>query len=141
MAAPGPDPAEVRAVDDPPGEVDHGRDDGPDCELSYEPSHEADRPEQREREADRAEDDLPDPRRVEAEDAARKRCRRSRDHGDLENRPAEALEDVEDGREVRAALSEGGALQGHRRHACVGADRRRDGQHRVPDQPAHDRRE
>ena len=52
-----------------------------------------------------------------------------------------ALEDVEPGCEVRAALAERRALQHHRRHARVGADHRRHAEHRVPDQAAEDGRE
>src|SRR5262249_26822544 len=39
----------------------------------------------------------------------------------------------------RAALSERRALEHHRRHACVGADQRLDGEHRAADQSAEHR--
>ena len=126
---------------DPHREIDDRRRDGPDPDLAHEPPHEADRSHQREREADGAEDELPDPRCVETEHTVGERGSRRRDHRDLEHGPAEALEDVEHRCEVRAALTKRRALQRHRRNSRVCTDRGRDRQHRVSDQPADDRRQ
>ena len=62
--------------------------------------------------AERAEDELPHPDQVHAEQPLRERAGCDCDHGDLEHRPAEALQHIEPGREIRAALPERRALAG-----------------------------
>jgi len=59
----------------------------------------------------------------------------------LEDRPAEVLEDVETGWEVRARAAERRAQKHHRRHAGLGADRSREPEQRVAEDPAHEDRE
>ena len=124
MAARVPELADVAVLDDPDGEIDDRRGDRPDADLADVPADEADGAEQREHEPERAEDELPHPDQVHAEESLRERPGGDRDHGDLEDRPAEALEHVQAGREVGAALAERRAVQRHRRHARVGADQR-----------------
>ena len=135
-----PEVAEVRAVDDPPREVGDREGDRPDRELAHEAADEADRPEQRQRGGEPAEEELPRPGRVEPEQLVAEQPRGGRDHDQLEDRPAEALRDVEHRRDVRAALPERSPLEHHRRHAPVRADQRSQREHRVPDQPADERR-
>ena len=79
--------------------------------------------------ASTAEHELPEPDRLEAEQLVAQQAGRGRDHDQLEDRPAEALEDVQPGRDVRAPPAERRALQHHRRHARVGPDQRRDREH------------
>src|SRR5437764_998064 len=76
-----------------------------------------------------------------AQEPLRERARCDRDHGDLEDRPAEALEYVQPGCEIGAALPERRAVQRHRRHACVGADQCGGAEHRVANHRADQRRE
>jgi len=78
---------------------------------------------------------------VEADEPLRKRACGEGDDRDLEHRPPKALEHVEAGREVGAALPERCALQHHRGHTCVGADQRGDAEHRVAEQAADHGRE
>jgi hypothetical protein len=119
--------------------VDHRRDDGPDRELPYEPADEADRAEQRQHRRDAAEEELPEPDRLKAEQLVAQQTGRGGDHDQLEDRPAQALQDVQAGREIRATAAERGSLQHHRRDARVGADQRRDREHAVSDQTADER--
>ncbi len=135
-----PEVPEIRSVDDPPREVDDREADRPDRELAHEAADEADRPEQRERSGEPAEEKLPRPGRLEPEQLVAEQPGRGSDHDQLEDRPAEALRDVEHGRDVRAALTERSPLEHHRRHAPVRTDQRSQREHRVPDQPADERR-
>ncbi len=139
--APKPNLADVAVLDDPDGEIDDRRSDRPDADLADVATNEADGAEQCEHESKPAEDELPHPDQVQAEESLRERPGRDRDHRDLEHRPAEALEHVEARREVRAALAERRAVQRHRRHARLGSDQRGGAEHRVADQPADDCRE
>jgi hypothetical protein len=140
MSALRPDRVQVCAVDDPPREVDHRRDHGPDRELADEAPHEPDGTEQGEHCRNGAEEELPEPDGLEAEQLVAQEAGRGRDHDQLEDRPAETLQDVQRGREVGAAAAERRPLQDHRRNARVGADQRRDGEHAVPDHRADERR-
>ncbi len=128
-------------VDDPDREIDDRRGDRPDSDLAHEAPHEPDRTEQREHETESAEAELPQPDEMNAEDALHQGVGRDGDDRDLEDRPAEALQDVEPGRQERAALPERRALQHHRRHTRLRADVRGDAEHRVADQAADERRE
>ena len=76
----------------------------------------------------------PEPRAPKPKTRSESARGRRRDDDQLEDRPAEALGDVEHGRQVRAALPERRAQQHHRRHARVGADRRREAEQEVADQ-------
>jgi len=136
-----PEVPQPSAVEDPPGEIGNRSRNRPDRELADEAAHEADRPQQREQRREPAEGELPDPDRLEAEELVAQQPGRSRDHDQLEDRPAETLDHVQDGRGVRPALPERCALQHHRRHAAVGADQPCDREHAVADQPADERRE
>ena len=127
LAAAVPEAAEAGAVERPPRQVEERGEHRPDRELAHELAHEVDRPEQRQRERDAAEDERPEPLRAEAEQLVGERGDRGRDDQQLEDRPADALGGVEDGRRPRAALPERRAHQHHRRHARVGADQRRRG--------------
>ena len=140
MPALGPAAPEVCALDDPPGEVDDGCKDRPDRELPYEAAHEAHRPEECEHRRDDAEQELPRPHRLEAEELVAEETGRRCDHDQLEDRPAQALQDVERRREIRAAASEWGPLQHHGRHARVRADQRGNGEHQVADHGPDERR-
>src|SRR6266511_1395613 len=139
-AAVRPEAAEIRALEDPPGEVDDRGNHCPDRELADKATNEADRPEQGEERGEPAECELPDPDRLETEELVAEEPGRRRDDDQLEDRPAEALKDVENSGDVGAALSEGGALEHHRRHASVRADQRRKREHPVPDHAADERR-
>ena len=135
-----PEVPEPRAVEDPPGEINDRSGNRPDRELPDEAPDEADRPQQREQRRQTAEGELPDPDRLEAEELVAQQPGRRRDHDQLEHRPAQALQHVEHGREVGAALPERRTLEDHRRHPPVGPDERGRGEHRVADQPADERR-
>jgi hypothetical protein len=130
----------VRAVHDPPRQVDHRRHHRPDRELAHEAAHEPDRAEEREQRRDAAEDELPHPDRLEVEQLVAQQARRRSDHDQLEDRPAQALHDVERRRQIGAAAAERRALEHHRRHTGVRADQRRHGEHPVPDHAAEERR-
>ena len=128
------------AVQRPPGEVEERRDHDPDRELPHELADEADRAEQRERGRDAAEDDLPERHAAEAEELLGESARAGGDDDQLEHRPAEALDDVERRRQVRAAPSERRAQQHHRRHARVGADQAAEPEQEVADDGGGDDR-
>jgi hypothetical protein len=134
-----PDAAHLRPVHDPPRQVDDRGGDGPDCELAHEAAYEADRAQECQQHCDAAEDQLPEPDRLEAEQLVAEQAGGGRDDDELEDRPAEALEHVERGGEVGAAPPERCALQHHRGHAGVCADQRRDGEHGVADHAADQR--
>ena len=136
-----PDVVPARAVEDPPGQVGERRGDGPDRELADVPADEADRPEQRKRHRQRAEEQRPEPGRLEPEQLVAEQARGLRDHDQLEDRPAEALQHVQNGREVRASVAERRALEHHCRHASVCADRPRDRQQQISDHAADERGE
>ena len=89
----------------PPAEVGDGQRDDPDGDPSDQGPHHADRAEQPESEGDRAEHQRPRPAH-RSRTARRTGCRRGRDHEQLEHGPAEALDDVDPGGEIRAALAE-----------------------------------
>src|SRR5207244_10698113 len=112
-----PEATEIRAVHDPPGQVDDRREDGPARERAYETANESDWAEQREHRRGDAEHELPEPDRLEAEQLVAEEAGGGRDHDQLEDRPAEALHDVQHGGEVRAALTERRSLQHPRRDA------------------------
>ena len=141
MPARAPQLMQVGVGRDPPDEVRDRERDGPDRELADEAPNEADRPQQRKHGRDGAEDELPEPDGVEAERPVGEGRRRGRDDDQLEDRPAEALQHVEPGREVGAAPAERRPLEHHRRHARVGADQRGDAEHRAADHAAEHRRE
>ena len=84
--------------------------------------------------------DLPERHAAEAEQLLRECARAGRDDDQLEDRPAEALHDVERGRQVRAAAAERRAQQHHRRHARVGADQAAEPEHQVADDRGGDDR-
>ena len=127
-------------MDDPPGEVDDGREDGPDRELPHEPSYEPDRAEQRQHGGERSEGQLPEPDRLEAEQLVAEQAGGGGDHDQFEDCPAEALHDVERRGEIGAAPPEWRALQHHRRHARIRADEGGEREHDVSDQAADERR-
>jgi len=132
----------VLAVHRPPRQVRERGDDEVDGELAHVAAHEADRAEEGERRRDRAHHDRPERLAAEAEDLLRERARRGGDDDQLENRPTEALQDVERGRQQGAAAPKRGAEHDHRRHPCIGADHPRHAEHRVPDDAREeDRRE
>ncbi len=141
MAVTVPELAQARAVEHPPGQVEERGEHDPDRELADVAAHEPDRPEQREHDRDPAEEQRPEPARVEAEHPIGERGRRRRDDQQLEDRPAEVLDDVEEGRQVRAALPERRAEDDHPRHARVGADRAGDPEQQVPDERGRDDRD
>jgi hypothetical protein len=89
---------------------------------------------------DDAEQELPRPYRLEAEELVAEEAGRRCDHDQLEDRPPDALEDVERRREIRAAASEWRPLQHHCRHARVRADQRGKGEHQIPDHGPDERR-
>jgi hypothetical protein len=89
---------------------------------------------------DPAEEELPQPQHVDVEELGEEEIGRRRDHDQLEDGPAEALQDVEACGQVGPPPTERCALQHHRRHACVGADQGREAEQRVADQPADERR-
>ena len=98
LAAAVPQVAEAGAVERPPRQVEERGEHGPDRELAHELAHEVDRPEQRQRERDAAEDERPEPLGAEAEQLVRERGDGRGDDQQLEDRPADALGGVEDGR-------------------------------------------
>ena len=136
-----PDALRVGAVDRPPREVHERERHRPDREAPDEAADEPDRPEQREDERAGAEDERPQPLRTEAEELVGERSGGRRDHEQLEDRPADALQHVDPRRQERPALSERSAHQRHARHARVGADHPGDGDHRIPDDAADDDRD
>jgi hypothetical protein len=131
----------VAVLQDPHGQIDDRRSDGPDADLADIAANEADRTEQGKHESEATEHELPHPDEMHPEQPVRERAGRDGDHGNLEHRPAEALQHVQAGREIGAALAKRRAVQRHRWHACVGSDQRSRAEHGVPDQGAHDRRE
>ena len=66
----------------------------------------------------------------------RERARGGGDDDELERRPADVLCDVERRGQVGAAAAERRAQEHHPGYARVGADERRDGEERVPDERA-----
>ncbi len=103
--------------------------------------HEADRPEEREDEREQTEHDRPEPLRAEAEELVGERRRRGGDDEELEDRPPDSLQDVDPGREQRAALTERRAHERHARDARVGADQSGGREHQVPDEAAEQDRD
>ena len=87
-----PEGGQVGLVDHPPGQVAERGDHEPDRELAHVAADEADRPEQREPDRDRAEQDRPEPLGAEAEHPVGERGGGARDDDQLVGRPAEALE-------------------------------------------------
>ena len=89
----------------PPGEVGDCERDDPHGDAPDHRPDDADRAEQPEEERGRAEHERPGPARLEPEELVGQGRRGGRDHEQLEDRPAEALHDVDRGRQVRAPRS------------------------------------
>ena len=142
-----PSPGRCQASSSPPPSSAHQREvgdrerDDPHCDAADHGAHDADRPEQAERERRGAEDERPGPSGLEAEQLVGERRRGRRDHEQLEHRPAEALDDVDRRREVRAARAERRPQEHHRRHARLGADPAGDREHQVADHAADEDRD
>jgi hypothetical protein len=126
----------VRVVERPPGEVRERGEDDPERDALHPLPDEPDGTEEREQGGGRRSRELPDPERAVHE------CLRGRgDDEHLEDRPAEVLEDVEPGGEIRPGAAERRAQQHHGRHSCFRADGRRAPEHGVADDSAHEDRE
>jgi hypothetical protein len=136
-----PELAQVGLVERPPREVRERGEHDPGAEAAQELPHDPDRSEQREHGGHGAEDQRPCPAPLEAERPVGEGARGGGDDDQLEDRPAEALADVEHRREVRAAASERRAQEHHRGHARVGADHPRQAEHDVADHAADDDRD
>jgi hypothetical protein len=132
-----PERGQVGLVDRPPGQVAERGEHEPDGELADVAADEADRPEQRERDRDATEEQRPEPLRPEAEHAVGEGGAGARDDDQLVHGPAQALDDVEGGGEIRAALAEGCAHQDHRGNTSIRAD----GGGRAQEDAAEDRRD
>ena len=136
-----PQRTEVGPVERPPREIDECERHCPDRKAADEPPDESDRPEQREHERAGAEDDRPQPLGAEAEELVGECGRGGGDHEKLEDRPADALRDVDRRREERSSLAERRAHERHARDASVRADQARRGEHEVPDEAADEDRD
>jgi hypothetical protein len=126
----------VGVVQRPPGQIRERREDDPERHALHPLADEPDRADEREDRRGRRGRELPDPER-----AVHERLRSGGDHEHLEDRPADVLEDVEPGGEVGARPAERRAQQDHRRHARLGADRRRTAEQRVAEDRADEDRE
>jgi hypothetical protein len=99
------------------------------------------RAEEREPQSARPEHDRPEPLCSKAEELVREGRCRGRDDEELEDRPADSLQDVDPGRQQRAALAERRAHERHSRDASVRADHPRDREHRVAEDAAEEDRD
>ena len=124
----------------PPGEIGDSERHHPDGDAADDRADDSDRAEQPERERCGTEDERPGPTGLDPEELVGERRRRGRDHEQFEHRPAEALHDVDCGREIGATLSERQSQRDHRRDACLGADRAGEREHQVADQAADEDR-
>src|SRR2546421_618667 len=94
------------AAQRPTAEVEQRDDHEPDREVAHVAADEADRAEEGKQRRDDAEEDLPEVEAADAEDLLRERARSRGDDDQLEDRPAEALQDVQRPRQVRAPIAE-----------------------------------
>ena len=131
---------QVGLVQHPPGQVHERREHRPDREPAHVAPDEADRPQQGEPDGDQTEQQRPQPAALEAEDLLRERRRRSRDHDQLEGRPAEVLRHVDGRWRIGAAATERRPQHNHPGNSRVGADQTGQSEQQVPrDRADHDR--
>ena len=136
-----PEGAQVRFGQGPPAQVDEGSEHDPDAEPAEDATDEPHRAEQREGGSEDPEEDRPGRLRLEAEELVGECARGCGDDDQLERGPAEALDGVQGGRDVRAAPAERGAEQDHRRDPGIRPDQPGRPDHRVPDQAADENRQ
>ena len=131
-----PERRQVRVVERPPGEIGDRERHRPHRHPADERPDDPDRPGEAEGERDRAEHERPGPLGSEAEQPVGQRGGRRRDHEQLEDGPAERLDDVDRRRQRRAAAAERGPHQHHRRDARLRTDGGGRREHRLADHAA-----